>query len=90
MNKRAILTTLAITMLPLTAWGWDNRYNNDRNYYDQERNSQLQRIADEMEYRNEMEQYQDQVREYEKANPEPIQQIMLKHYYKWPQKPKRK
>ena len=81
--RRAILIGM-LCLLPVSVFAWD-----DRDYYNLERDYQLERIADELRYQREYREYQDQVEAYEEANPEPIQQFMLQHYHKWPTPPKR-
>ena len=82
--KRAILIALTVTLLPTAAWGWDNR-----DYYDQERNSQLKRIADEAQYANEYKVYQEEKQEYEENTPEFMKPFNA-HYFFDPQPPERK
>ena len=86
---KKLIVILAIVLLPAAAWGWRDRYDDDRYYNDLDRNYQLEKIGDELRYQQEYGEYQDQVQEYEEAYPDDLQQFMLKHYYKWPQPPKR-
>jgi hypothetical protein len=83
---KKLIAILAIVLLPTVAFGWDD---SDREYYDEVRNNQLRKVADELRYQQEYREYQDQVEEYEEAYPDDLQQFMLKHYYKWPQPPER-
>ncbi|MBT6502422.1 MAG: hypothetical protein HOK67_21265 [Deltaproteobacteria bacterium] len=83
--KRAIII-LAITLLPTVALGWDNR-----DFYDGERNMQLERIANEMDRAQEYREYRDDKADYEasiRSRPEYIQP-MIRHYNPGPQPPKR-
>ena len=86
MKKTAII--LAITMLPVAAWGWDNRYDNDRLILDSQRNSALQRIADEAQYANDYKVYLEEKRDYEENTPDFIKPA-IEHYYRDPQPPTR-
>ena len=74
-----------ILLIPATASAWRDR----DDYYDERQAVQMQRIADELEYQQKYREYQDQVIEYEEAYPNKNQQNAMKHYYRWPQPPKR-
>jgi hypothetical protein len=84
MKKLVIIALLATLAIPTTASAFRDRWDD---YSDEKSAYELERIADELQYQQEYREYQDKVREYEEANPEPLQQFMLKHYYKWPQPP---
>jgi hypothetical protein len=82
--KKGII--LAILLIPTVAFGWDNR-----DYYDADRNQQLERIANEMERQQEYQEYRDDKADYEeniRSQPEFIQP-MIRHYNPGPQPPKR-
>ena len=84
--KRAIV--FLMLLFPAVAFGWNDRYNDDRFYADQERNAALREIAAEARYANEYREYQDERREYEERTPEYLKP-MIEHYNRDPQPPKR-
>ena len=88
MKKRAILTTLVITMLPLTAFAWDNRYDS---YYDERTAQEVRSLRQELEYQQDMRDYREEKVEYDayyEKRPA-IEKAMSDHYYKGPRKPTR-
>jgi hypothetical protein len=87
--KRAIMIA-ALALTPMTASAWDNRYSDDQYDNDIQRNQQLQRIANEMQYQQEYQEYKDQKADYDNQfEGDELGKFMSDHYFKGPQAPKR-
>jgi hypothetical protein len=65
---KKLIVILAIVLLPTVAFGWDERYSQEQEMMDSQRNYELRRIANELQYQQEYREYQEKKADYDQYN----------------------